>query len=143
MVAVASADCEDIPVSGMRGKRFVYETLTPPAILVVDDDDMVLHLVSRSLVTEGFDVHVAATLSQARAALATRAFDVVLLDRKLEGEDGLDLVPALAASTPAPKLLVTSGAADADLLPPGAAFIAKPYRTAALLAQVRALMDVD
>jgi DNA-binding response OmpR family regulator len=107
------------------------EPLTPPAILIVDDDDLVLHLVRRSLVLDGFDVHVARSLIEARTALATRTFDVVLLDRKLQGEDGLDLVPALAGSRTPPKLLVTSGA-DPGHLPPGAAFIGKPYRSAAL-----------
>jgi DNA-binding response OmpR family regulator len=117
-------------------------TVAPPAILVVDDDDLLRFLVSRSLVSDGFEVHAASSLVEARAALETRAFDVVLLDRKLQNEDGLDLVPALACASTAPRLLVTSGAADAGQLPPGAAFIAKPYRTAALTAQVKALLDV-
>ena len=52
-------------------------------ILLVEDDDVLRDLVSRSLRDKGHEVDAAASIAAARNALRTRRFDAVLLDLRL------------------------------------------------------------
>ena len=64
----------------------------PPGILVVEDDDAVARVVGIILARAGHSVTRAATLEEARNALAARRPAVVLLDMKLPDGNGFDLV---------------------------------------------------
>jgi len=70
--------------------------LTEPHLLVVDDDTRLAELLRRYLSDGGFRVTVAADASEARAQLASFAFDLVVLDVMMPGESGLDLTRVLA-----------------------------------------------
>lgn len=64
----------------------------PPGILVVEDDDAVARVVGIILARAGHSVTRAATLEEARSALAASRPAVVLLDMKLPDGSGFDLV---------------------------------------------------
>jgi PAS domain S-box-containing protein len=64
----------------------------PPGILVVEDDDAVARVVGIILDRAGHSVTRAATLEEARRAVAVRRPAVVLLDMKLPDGSGFDLV---------------------------------------------------
>jgi PAS domain S-box-containing protein len=64
----------------------------PPGILVVEDDDAVARVVGIILARAGHSVTRAATLEEARSAVAVRRPAVVLLDMKLPDGNGFDLV---------------------------------------------------
>src|SRR5437763_16230916 len=70
---------------------------TEPHLLVVDDDARLRELLRRYLSENGFRVTVAADAEDARANLAGSAFDLVVLDVMMPGENGIDLTRALRA----------------------------------------------
>jgi DNA-binding NtrC family response regulator len=61
-------------------------------ILVVDDEENVRLLFSRVLQKEGYEVECASSGSEAIEKLASRCFDLVVTDLKMNGVDGLDVV---------------------------------------------------
>jgi len=70
----------------------------PPGVLVVEDDDAVARVLGIMLRRDGHEVMRAATLAEARQALASHRPSVILLDMKLPDGSGLDLLDHLAAA---------------------------------------------
>src|SRR5438477_11649678 len=66
-----------------------------PHLLVVDDDLRLRELLRRYLSDSGFRVTGAADAAEARAQLASFAFDLVVLDVIMPGESGLPLTRPL------------------------------------------------
>jgi two-component system phosphate regulon response regulator OmpR len=64
-------------------------------ILVVDDDDRLRDLLRRYLSREGHDVTVAKDAPHARRLMQTMAFDLMVLDVMMPGEDGLSLLKSV------------------------------------------------
>ena len=81
-------------------------------LLLVDDDEAFLSVMGRALRRRGFDVVTAATaadaLAQAREHRPTKA----VVDLKLGGDSGLDLVPELKALDPEMAIVVLTGYAS-------------------------------
>jgi two-component system phosphate regulon response regulator OmpR len=67
----------------------------PPHLLVVDDDARLRALLQRFLDEQGFRVTAAADAAAARRALASFAFDLVVLDVMMPGESGIELAASL------------------------------------------------
>jgi DNA-binding response OmpR family regulator len=112
-------------------------------LLVVDDEPRILSLVSRALVARGYAVDGAADGAQALRLAMKRTYDLVVLDLRMPGLDGVAVLRALRASVPSPRVIVLSAVADVrtkvDLLEMGACdFLPKPFATAELIARVRA-----
>ena len=59
-------------------------------ILIVDDEEMVRHSHLRSLAGTGCNTRVAADGKEALDVMEQHPFDVVLLDLRLPGLDGMD-----------------------------------------------------
>ena len=72
----------------------------PATVLVADDDRVIRRNLGLLLTAEGFEVVEVADGDAALAAIGSRAFDAVLLDLKMPGRDGLEVLaelgPALA-----------------------------------------------
>jgi two-component system, OmpR family, phosphate regulon response regulator OmpR len=82
-----------------------------PHILVVDDDQRIRDLLARYLHENGFRVTTAIDVASARAAMRGLAFDVVILDITMPGEEsGLDLARDLKAVSTVPICLLTARA---------------------------------
>jgi two-component system phosphate regulon response regulator OmpR len=77
-------------------------------ILVVDDDSRIRQLLSRYLGDRGFRVTTAATAAEARLRLAGLAFDVLIVDVMMPGEDGMSLVKGLRHTTDVPIVMLTA-----------------------------------
>src|SRR5688500_4972069 len=77
-------------------------------ILVVDDDPRLREMLRRYLQQEGFAVALAGDGQAMRKELAERAFDLMLLDLVLPGEDGLALARELRAASDLP-IIILSG----------------------------------
>jgi DNA-binding response OmpR family regulator len=124
--------------------------MTPPdaSVLVVDDDASVLFLLEELLVDEGYIVHVAATISDARQAIAEHAPDVVLLDVQLPDGSGFDLCTQLRAdprTVDLPILLLSAVGRGSHFVARGLDlgaydFLPKPFYNDELLARVRVLV---
>ena len=111
-------------------------------VAVVEDDPALSRTIADLLRHEG---HQVATFATGEAFLAKSAildgFDCVLLDLRLPGMSGLDVLSKLAEAAPSLSVLVLTGHADVrravDAMKLGAVdFLEKPYRPAALLAAV-------
>ncbi|MDR3100914.1 MAG: sigma-54 dependent transcriptional regulator [Paraburkholderia sp.] len=84
-----------------------------PHALIVEDDPNSLSGLSAILAADGFSVDTAATLADARAALARFIPDVVLVDLNLPDGGGLELLPHLPAQPPGgalPVIVMTGNA---------------------------------
>src|SRR5579863_6780525 len=68
-----------------------------PHLLVVDDDARLRELLRPYLSDNGFRVTLAADAAEARANLASFAFDLIVIDVMMPGESGLDLTRSLRA----------------------------------------------
>jgi putative two-component system response regulator len=84
-------------------------------ILVVDDDAQLRRLLTTLMAAEGFECADAASLTEARAELAQRDADLVLLDVHLNGESGLTLARELSGRHHGPAVIMVSGADDAEV----------------------------
>mgnify|MGYP001023454766 CR=1 FL=1 len=85
-----------------------------PHVLVVDDDQRIRDLLSRYLVDNGFRVTSAADAANARASMRGLAFDLVVLDVMMPGEDGLSLAKSLKEISSVPICMLTARAETSD-----------------------------
>lgn len=61
-------------------------------VMLVDDDQSILHLFTRVLEGDGYHVESAENVNDAMAALSSRNFDVVVTDIHMPGLQGTDLL---------------------------------------------------
>ncbi|HXE79120.1 MAG TPA: ATP-binding protein [Vicinamibacterales bacterium] len=107
--------------------------LPPARVLVVDDHPAIRALCRRALENDGHTVLDAAALDTALDALrSTDGIDLVLVDVRLRGEDGRDLLRSLP---PGVRVLLMSTRQHAG--DTGSAALQKPFTAAALVAAVR------
>jgi DNA-binding NarL/FixJ family response regulator len=90
--------------------------MTALRVFLVDDHPVVREGL-RMLLSTSNDLQVvggASSVQEALSALALAPVDVVLLDLDLGGEDGLELLPGLAAMAPEARVLVLTGIRDRE-----------------------------
>ncbi len=111
-------------------------------ILVVDDDQPLARAVARALGLDGHAVDTAADAAEART-MASRRYDLFIVDVRMPGEDGVSLCGHLRATQEGAVLLLTAADAVADRvrgLDAGADdYLVKPFAMEELLARARAL----
>ncbi|MCX7081662.1 MAG: response regulator [Pseudomonas sp.] len=78
-----------------------------PRVLIVDDDPLIRELLHAYLSQEGYEVHCAETAELAETFLATHAVDLVMLDIRLPGKDGLTLTRELRVRSEVGIILIT------------------------------------
>ena len=111
-------------------------------ILIVDDDELIGHLLGRMVEDMGHTSVLVQTLGGAWEAAAAGDFDIALLDVHLPDGNGLDLLPRLMAAASAPEAIIITAAGDphgAELAIGSGAwdYIAKPVNLAELRLTVR------
>ncbi len=117
---------------------------TPPHILVVDDDTRLRGLLQRFLTENGFMVSQAADAAEARQALVSLEFDLLIVDVMMPGEDGMSLTRGLRETKDVPILMLTAmGEADDRItgLETGADdYLTKPFEPRELLLRINAIL---
>ncbi len=91
------------------------EETGPPQLLVVDDEEPVRRALQRILERNGYVCTTAEDASEAREALASQPFALVLTDVNMPGESGLDLVKSVVANHPDTATVMCTGLDDAQL----------------------------
>jgi two-component system phosphate regulon response regulator OmpR len=113
-------------------------------LLVVDDDTAVRELLVEYLGDQGFVVRAVGDGAAMRAAIEEELPDLVLLDLRLPGEDGLTLARRLRETVDVGIVMVTASGDVIDRvvgLEMGADdYIAKPFDPRELLARVRSVL---
>jgi DNA-binding response OmpR family regulator len=115
-----------------------------PHVLALDDDPSIRQLVRDYLGANELRVTAVATGQELDAVLAREAIDLVVLDLRLQGEDGLQIARRLREGSAIPILMLTGRAEEADRvmgLELGADdYLTKPFSPRELLARIRALL---
>jgi DNA-binding response OmpR family regulator len=109
-------------------------------VLVVDDEEIVGHFMSRVLETEGYRVLVAANADDALALVANLRIDLVLTDIRMPGKSGIALGRELAQFANAPKVMYVSASDTPPEDVNSAHYLQKPFSAADLKAKVRAVL---
>ena len=116
-------------------------------ILVVDDEEDILELLTYNLTREGYQVAGALTGEDALKKIRSRDFDLIVLDLMLPGMDGLEVTKRLKNDPKAqniPILMLSAKGEEADIvtgLELGADdYIAKPFSPRILIARIRAVL---
>lgn len=112
-------------------------------VLVVDDEPQLLRALAINLRARRYEVHTAASGSEALRQAATHRPDLVILDLGLPDMDGVEVIAGLRGWTSVP-ILVLSGRTDSadkvDALDAGADdYVTKPFGMDELLARLRAM----
>ena len=113
-------------------------------ILVVDDDSDVRFMLKRYLSRHGFDVETAEDGAQLRDLVGKQAFDLVVLDLNMPGEDGISLARFLRDNHPVGIVMLTAAAEVVDRivgLEVGADdYVTKPFEPRELLARIKSVL---
>jgi two-component system OmpR family response regulator len=113
-------------------------------VLVVDDDPSTRELLERYLGENDLRVTTLASGRQIAEVMAREIVDLLMLDPRLPGEDGMQIAQRLRADSDIPIIMVTGRKDEADRvmgLELGADdYVTKPFSPRELLARVRALL---
>ncbi|HEX9160985.1 MAG TPA: response regulator [Thermoanaerobaculia bacterium] len=117
----------------------------PKKILVIENDEVIVVLISHILTRSSYVVHTTFDAQEVDDILARDQYDAILLDLKMP-HGGVDLIRKLEKEQPEllRKIIVVTGALDealkiADV--PLHAVVRKPFEVGALLETVRTCVD--
>lgn len=117
-------------------------------ILLVEDDAYLSQGLTELLQKNGYVPFPAAALSQARAAIQSRGFDLLILHVTLPDGDGVSFCRELRAQgCTAPILFLTARDEEFDIVrgldAGGNDYVTKPFRIQELLSRIRVLLRKD
>ena len=119
-------------------------TTLAPHVVAIDDDAAMRQLISEYLQQNDLRVTTVATGSELQKVLAENPVDVVVLDLRLAGEDGMQIARQLRETSAIPIIIVSGRNDEADRvmgLELGADdYLTKPFSPRELLARVRAVL---
>ena len=111
-------------------------------ILIVDDDKNMLEVLSLRLEAEGYKSAVSTGVNDALKKVGDELFDLALVDLKLAGKDGIELMQDLRRITPEmPVIILTAyGTIETavEAMKQGAySYLTKPFNRRELLLQIK------
>ncbi|MBP0594084.1 response regulator transcription factor [Paraburkholderia sp. LEh10] len=118
--------------------------VNPPHVLVVDDDPAIRELIAGYMHDNDIRVTAAGNGNEMTAALNEFAIDLIILDLRMPGEDGMQIARRIREQSSLPIIIVSGRRDEADrvmALELGADdYMTKPFSSRELLARVRALL---
>ena len=116
-------------------------------VLVVDDEESIRNILQRILEAAGYGVATAANGEEALEKMSRLLPEVVVLDIKMPGMSGIEVLSQIAASWPDTCVVMASALGDAqiavDAMKLGAYdYITKPFSRADLLLKVRRAFEI-
>ncbi|MCK5167141.1 MAG: response regulator transcription factor [Rhodospirillaceae bacterium] len=115
-----------------------------PNILVVDDDVRLRELLQKFLSESNFFVITAIDASDARSKLSSLSFDLIILDRMMPGESGLEFAADLRKTNDVPILMLTAMSETENRiegLEHGVDdYLAKPFEPRELLLRINSIL---
>jgi two-component system response regulator GlrR len=114
---------------------------TTHRVLLVDDDDSLLHLLSMRLKSAGLEVHTASSGSEGLARMSVFQPHVIITDLRMEGMDGLAFFDAVHRQYPTLAVIILTAHGSiqeaVEATKRGVfSFLTKPFDSKELLAQV-------
>jgi len=124
--------------------------VTTPVVLVVDDDEDNIRIISTMLLARGYEVRLARTGRGAVESIRQQRPDLVLLDVMMPGMDGMQVLDAIRADphlASLPVVLVTAKTEDQDLLNGYRAgaqyYVTKPFTSRQLLYAISLVLGAE
>ncbi|MBX7148688.1 response regulator transcription factor [bacterium] len=113
-------------------------------IIAVEDEAKVLNFIQKSLSQGDITVDPAKNIDELYGSLLSAKYDVIILDRLLNGVDSLTHIAEIRKKAPESKILILSALSDVDEKVKGLSggaddYLAKPFHVQELLARIRAL----
>ena len=113
-------------------EQFHREARAAARVLIIDDEPSVCMTLSAVLGAAGLDSDSAATLADARALLAARSYDLLVVDKNLPDGSGVVLIEEISSGADyVPSVMITgfpSATTVVDALTAGASdYVAKPF----------------
>lgn len=110
-------------------------------VLVIDDNTLLMRIISRILMANGYTVTTANSGDEAFSFLKLHRFDLALCDLHMDGKDGFAVLAACKAMQPKTKVILSSGdvvyeTIDMAFKCGADSFLAKPFLASELLHQV-------
>ena len=116
--------------------------MEPKRILVVDDEESMVEIVSYALEEAGYTVASAGDVEHARELMASFDPDLAILDVMLPGESGLDFTRELRTTSDIPVIMLSARSEEIDRilgLELGADdYVTKPFSPRELVSRVKA-----
>ncbi len=114
--------------------------------LVVDDEENMVHVLTTLLAQEGFGVAAARTGEEALERIRSEVVDLVLLDVRLPGRDGIEVLEAVKAQRPDCGVLMMTAfgsieSAVAALRAGADDYLVKPFRAEEVLRRIQAVLE--
>ena len=115
-----------------------------PHLLVIDDDRRIRELLARFVAKDGYRVTLAGNAAEAWSHLKHFAFDLIVLDAMMPGQNGFDFAAELRRDSDVPILMLTARADAEDRvrgLEAGADdYLTKPYEPRELLLRIASIL---
>ena len=116
----------------------------PVHVLAIDDDPSIRQMIADYLTDNDIQVTTVGSGKEIADVMARNTIDLLILDLKLPGEDGMQIARALRAESDVPIIMLTGRKDEADRvmgLELGADdYLTKPFSPRELLARIRALL---
>jgi two-component system response regulator RegA len=80
-----------------------------PSILLVDDDEVFRRRLARAFEDRGYDVQTAGSYDEAIAVARSESPEHAVVDLRMPGRSGLELIQALTENDPATRIVVLTG----------------------------------
>jgi DNA-binding NtrC family response regulator len=116
-------------------------------ILLVDDEEIFLRPLEKTILSAGFLVDTASSVPEAREKLASDEFDLVISDVRMPGTDGIEFTRSLHGEFPdLPVILMTAYGSirtAVDAMKAGAGdYLLKPFEPDEMLLLVRRTLEI-
>ena len=116
-----------------------------PTVLIVDDEEAIRDLICEELTEAGYICDIASNVDEALTKLGTNNFDLALLDIKLPGMSGMDLLKMIGELYQMIKIIMMTGVNDlntaVEAMKLGASdYIVKPFTFDKLIASIATVL---
>lgn len=108
MQKMAAAEAQEVT------PRRVAQAPAHPGILVVDDEVAVNNNIRKILAKKGYQVDQAVSKDEAMECLGAKSYSLVLLDLRIPGVKGLELLEAVVEKNPDAKVIMITGYASIE-----------------------------
>ena len=117
----------------------------PPSVLIVDDEQLLVRTLSSVLSEYGYRITVAGSAEEAAPRIfGQEGFDLVLLDNRLPGESGMQLMQRLREQAVRSKVILMTAYGTAEVRRQverlAGEYLTKPFDLGVVVEVVRALI---
>lgn len=117
-----------------------------PSVLIVDDEELVRRTIRKSLASEGFICYEAESAEKAMECMRSRPAEVVILDIKMPGKTGKELLPEISSVFPDTAIIMATADVEpttiVECLKNGARdYITKPFTAEQITEGIRTVLE--